>query len=47
MDMDLARRQDEVIAKAEVDRAPFVAIDELKAWVRRGLDELRAGPGPS
>ena len=31
---------DEVIAKAEADRAPFTGSDELKAWVRQGLDEL-------
>lgn len=31
---------DEVIATAAADRAPFVASDELKAWVRQGLGEL-------
>jgi hypothetical protein len=31
---------DEVIARAEADRAPFVGSDELKAWVAQGLDEL-------
>ncbi|MGE5283271.1 MAG: hypothetical protein ACM3N0_13310 [Chloroflexota bacterium] len=32
---------DDVIARAEADGAPFVGSDELKAWVRQGLDELR------
>ena len=32
---------DEVLARAEADGAPFVAFDELKAWVVQGLDELR------
>jgi protein tyrosine phosphatase (PTP) superfamily phosphohydrolase (DUF442 family) len=31
---------DEVIARAEADNAPFVQSDELKRWVRQGLDEL-------
>ena len=31
---------DEVLARAEADGAPFVASDELKAWVAQGLDEL-------
>jgi hypothetical protein len=31
---------DEVLARAEADDAPFVASDELKAWVAQGLDEL-------
>jgi hypothetical protein len=31
---------DEVLARAEADDAPFVASDELKAWVTQGLDEL-------
>ena len=31
---------DEVIARAEADNAPFAQNDELKSWVRRGLDEL-------
>jgi hypothetical protein len=31
---------DEVLARAEVDGAPFCGSDELKAWVARGLDEL-------
>jgi hypothetical protein len=31
---------DEVIACAEADNAPFAQNDELKAWVRQGLDEL-------
>jgi hypothetical protein len=32
---------EEVIARAEADGAPFCASDELKAWVTRGLSELR------
>jgi hypothetical protein len=32
---------DEVIARAEVDEAPFVQMDPLKAWVAQGLSELR------
>jgi hypothetical protein len=31
---------DEVLARAEADGAPFVGLDELKAWVRQGLAEL-------
>jgi hypothetical protein len=31
---------DDVIARAEADNAPFAQSDELKAWVRQGLDEL-------
>jgi hypothetical protein len=31
---------DEVIARAEADSAPFAQSDELKTWVRQGLDEL-------
>ena len=31
---------DEVLACAETDGAPFTGSDELKAWVRQGLDEL-------
>lgn len=31
---------DEVLAHAEADGAPFTKSDELKAWVRQGLDEL-------
>jgi hypothetical protein len=31
---------DEVIARAEADGSPFTKSDELKAWVRQGLDEL-------
>jgi hypothetical protein len=31
---------DEVIARAEADDAPFAGSDELKAFVRQGLDEL-------
>jgi len=30
----------EVIARAEADSAPFAQSDDLKAWVRQGLDEL-------
>ena len=32
---------DDVLRQAEQDGAPFVKSDELKDWVRRGLDELR------
>src|SRR4051812_44497533 len=31
---------EEVIARAEADNAPFAQNDELKSWVRQGLDEL-------
>jgi hypothetical protein len=31
---------DEVIARAEADDAPFAQNDELKGWVRQGLDKL-------
>ena len=31
---------DDVLAQAEADDAPFVQSDELKSWVRQGLDEL-------
>lgn len=31
---------DEVMARAEADDAPWVASDELKAWVDQGLREL-------
>jgi hypothetical protein len=31
---------EEVIARAEADNAPFAHNDELKSWVRQGLDEL-------
>ena len=31
---------DDVIARAEVDSSPWVQSDELKAWVRQGIDEL-------
>lgn len=31
---------DDVLAQAEADGAPFTGSDELKAWVRQGLDEL-------
>jgi hypothetical protein len=36
-------RSSEVLARAEADGAPFVASEELKAWVRQGLEELRGG----
>lgn len=32
---------DEVLARATSDDAPFVASDELKAWVTQGLAELK------
>jgi hypothetical protein len=31
---------DEVLARAEADRAPFVEAESLKAWVAQGLAEL-------
>ncbi len=31
---------DDVLARAQSDDAPFCQSDELKAWVRQGLDEL-------
>jgi hypothetical protein len=31
---------DEVLARAEADDAPFVHVEELKAWVAQGLAEL-------
>lgn len=33
---------DEVLARAEAESAPFAGSEELKAWVRQGLDELRS-----
>jgi hypothetical protein len=32
-----------VLARAQEDDALFTRSDELKAWVTRGLDELRCG----
>jgi len=32
---------EEVLARAEADQAPFAGSAELKAWVVKGLDELR------
>jgi len=34
---------DEVLERAQEDDALFTRSDELKAWVTRGLDELRCG----
>lgn len=31
---------EDVIARAEADGAPWAQSEELKAWVRQGLDEL-------
>jgi hypothetical protein len=31
---------DDVVARGEADGAPWTQSDELKAWVRQGLDEL-------
>jgi hypothetical protein len=31
---------DEVLQRAEADDAPFAKSDELRAWVRQGLEEL-------
>jgi hypothetical protein len=31
---------DDVIARAQADRAPFAGVGDLEAWVRQGLDEL-------
>ena len=31
---------DELLARAEADRAPFTQAEPLKAWVARGLAEL-------
>jgi hypothetical protein len=33
--------EQEVLAKAETDGAPFLRSDELVAWVKQGLGELR------
>jgi hypothetical protein len=33
--------EQEVLAKAEIDGAPFLQSDELVAWVKQGLGELR------
>jgi hypothetical protein len=35
---------DEVLARAEADAAPFAASDELRAFVRQGLEELKKTP---
>lgn len=34
---------DEVLARADADRAPFAANDELRAFVAQGLEELAGG----
>lgn len=31
---------EEVLARADADKAPFAASDDLRTWVVRGLDEL-------
>jgi protein tyrosine phosphatase (PTP) superfamily phosphohydrolase (DUF442 family) len=31
---------DEVLARAEADGAPFVAMEPVRAWIAQGLDEL-------
>lgn len=31
---------EEVLARAEADEAPFVGSDQLRSWVRQGLEEL-------
>jgi hypothetical protein len=31
---------DDVVARAEADAAPWTQSDELRAWVRQGIDEL-------
>ena len=31
---------EDVLARADADEAPFAAIDDLRTWVARGLDEL-------
>ncbi len=31
---------DEVLARAEADDAPFAGMEDLRAWVTQGLDEL-------
>jgi hypothetical protein len=31
---------DDVLREAEADEAPFTKSEELKAWIRQGLDEL-------
>lgn len=33
---------DAVLARADADGAPFAGNEELRAWVARGIDELRA-----
>lgn len=33
---------DEVLSRAEADKAPFFAFEDLKAWVAQGLAELSA-----
>ena len=33
--------EQEVLAQAQADGAPFVQSDELVAWVKQGLDELK------
>src|SRR3954469_7700677 len=37
-------RAEDVLARAEVDGAPFAQSDDLKAWVVQGLSELRPEP---
>jgi hypothetical protein len=36
---------DELLGRAEADGAPFVQSEELKAWVRQGLEELGGARG--
>src|SRR6202043_3354856 len=31
---------DEVLERAEADKAPFSAMEDLRAWVTQGLEEL-------
>jgi hypothetical protein len=38
--LDAGAGADEVLARAAADGAPFLASDELTAWVTQGLDEL-------
>jgi hypothetical protein len=38
--MSAGATADDVLARAEADGAPFTQSDELKDWVRQGLEEL-------
>jgi len=42
--LKLGSEPDEVIAKAEMDEAPFIKFEEYKDWVRSSIESLRNEP---